>query len=180
MRVWFNCYASLDLGLSLIRWLARLPFSRVKNLVIQLNFVLQPLSTAVEELDTLFFISINGNFRLFWLEGPALLSVVHWLSHFLFLGMRFLFAFERHARGSNVHCIKVALSVQHSDFRTRMWNASRAWALTFNRYRFHKYQFIMLVLTGAWNGTHFRLETLFASTERYSSEVPWCFLSFVT
>ena len=78
-RVRLDRLACLDLGLVEFRRLARLFFGRVQNLIIQLNLVLQSLSTAVEELDSLFFISVDGNFRLFRLEGPALLGLVHLL-----------------------------------------------------------------------------------------------------
>ena len=73
----------------------------------------------------------------------------------MLLGEWLLLAIEGHAGVPDVHCIKVTLSALHAKVRTRIENASRAYALTFHRDRLHKHQFVMFVLTGARNRTHF-------------------------
>ena len=55
-------------------------FVGVQNLVIELDFVLEALTTAVEKSHSFFFITIDGYFGLGGLEGPTFLILKHLIS----------------------------------------------------------------------------------------------------
>jgi len=81
--VGFDCLVQDELALRAGRDTAT-AVSRVKDLVIELDFVLEPLLTAEELLYTLFLGPVDRNFRLLRLEGPTLLVFHHGLYHRLF------------------------------------------------------------------------------------------------
>ena len=74
-----NCHAKVKLTLDLSSLFPICLFEWVKDLVIQLDLVLQALSTAIEKSDSLFLLSVDGNLWLFRLKGPRLLIIDHFL-----------------------------------------------------------------------------------------------------
>ena len=77
-----NSFANVEFTLSFWR---RAGLGRVQYLIVQLDLILESLSTSVKQFDPLFFIAIDCDFWLFGLKSPALLIIYQRLRHPLLL-----------------------------------------------------------------------------------------------